>query len=95
MAVSKRRKIHPARRRAVFDRDGLACVLCAWKPGDPSRSKSKGIYMGRRDGKDRWLPVMWMLEIDHIVPVAAGGDNSLSNLRVLCSGCNSAKGARV
>lgn len=31
------------------------------------------------------------LEIDHIVPVAKGGTNDLSNLQVLCRDCNSGK----
>jgi 5-methylcytosine-specific restriction protein A len=31
------------------------------------------------------------LTVDHIVPKAAGGTDSLSNLRVLCRGCNSRK----
>jgi 5-methylcytosine-specific restriction endonuclease McrA len=33
------------------------------------------------------------LEIDHIVPVAAGGRSELSNLRVLCEACNRGRGA--
>jgi hypothetical protein len=33
------------------------------------------------------------LHIDHIVPVARGGTNDLSNLQFLCRSCNSAKGA--
>lgn len=35
------------------------------------------------------------LEIDHIVPVAAGGKNEESNLRVLCSCCNRGKGKKI
>jgi 5-methylcytosine-specific restriction endonuclease McrA len=33
---------------------------------------------GRRGGS------RWQLEIDHVRPYAAGGDNSADNLRVLC-----------
>jgi hypothetical protein len=33
----------------------------------------------------------WKLQTDHIVPVWAGGDNSLSNLQLLCAGHNQAK----
>lgn len=32
------------------------------------------------------------LSIDHIVPLAKGGDNSFENLQTLCMSCNSAKG---
>jgi len=34
------------------------------------------------------------LSVDHIVPRKLGGDDSLSNLEVLCAACNSSKGGR-
>lgn len=34
-----------------------------------------------------------LLHVDHIRPVAAGGDNSLMNLVAACASCNSGKGA--
>lgn len=34
------------------------------------------------------------LEVDHIVPVAAGGTNCESNLRTCCNVCNVGRGAR-
>ena len=34
------------------------------------------------------------LSVDHIVPRSLGGDDSLSNLEVLCQSCNSSKGGR-
>jgi 5-methylcytosine-specific restriction endonuclease McrA len=34
------------------------------------------------------------LSVDHIVPRVLGGDDSPSNLQVLCSSCNSSKGGR-
>jgi len=36
-----------------------------------------------------------ILEIDHIRPVADGGDNSILNLITACWACNSGKGARL
>lgn len=35
-----------------------------------------------------------VLEVDHIKPVALGGDNSVMNLVTSCAPCNSGKGAR-
>jgi hypothetical protein len=33
-------------------------------------------------------------EVDHIIELAAGGDNTLENLQVLCSPCHKAKTAK-
>ena len=35
------------------------------------------------------------LEIEHILPVSRGGDNSLGNLTTLCRFCNASKGNRT
>lgn len=34
------------------------------------------------------------LTIDHVVPVSMGGDNSMSNVQILCARCNESKGNR-
>ena len=34
-------------------------------------------------------------QIDHIVPIARGGDNSNQNLQLLCASCNRQKGAKT
>ena len=36
-----------------------------------------------------------VITVDHIVPLARGGSNSIENLQPLCSSCNSAKGAKL
>lgn len=35
------------------------------------------------------------LAVDHIIPIARGGDNSPENLRTLCRSCNSEKGSKL
>lgn len=35
------------------------------------------------------------LEVDHIVPILKGGDNSLENLQILCKNCNKLKSNKV
>jgi 5-methylcytosine-specific restriction endonuclease McrA len=45
-----------------------------------------------RDKHANGAPVL--LEVDHIVPVAAGGTNCESNLRTACNVCNVGRGAR-
>lgn len=50
-------------------------------------------YTCQRCGK--YMPDEVGLHIDHIVPVARGGKTVPSNLQVLCSKCNGAKGAKT
>ena len=39
-------------------------------------------------------PIQSVLQVDHIIPVAEGGDNSQDNLITSCQPCNIGKGAR-
>ncbi|MGH2353457.1 MAG: HNH endonuclease [Chloroflexota bacterium] len=39
--------------------------------------------------------VGYRLELDHIIPVSAGGETSASNLALACVQCNRAKGSRI
>jgi len=48
----------------------------------------------RRDGCCQMCGTEERLSVDHIVPRTLGGDDNPSNLQVLCSSCNSAKGGR-
>lgn len=35
------------------------------------------------------------LTVDHIVPIARGGSNSIDNLQLICGRCNSSKGTKI
>jgi 5-methylcytosine-specific restriction endonuclease McrA len=35
------------------------------------------------------------MHIDHVIPLAEGGTNALSNLQLLCAKCNLAKGKKT
>ena len=48
----------------------------------------------RRDGCCQMCGTEERLSVDHIVPRVLGGTDSLDNLQVLCSSCNSSKGGR-
>lgn len=62
----------------VFERDGWRCHICKRKT--PKR------FRGTIEDA---AP-----ELDHIVPLAAGGDHSYQNTACCCRACNLAKGAR-
>jgi 5-methylcytosine-specific restriction endonuclease McrA len=53
------------------------------------------VAVGRRDGF--WCAQCHKpskdLQLDHVIPVSAGGLSVLENLQLLCAACNSAKGA--
>lgn len=70
-------------RAEVLRRDGWQCRGCGWSPGDyvPAAPTGRPLYRG--------------LEIDHIHPKSLGGPDALDNFQVLCTSCNTRKGARV
>jgi hypothetical protein len=62
----------------VLQRDGWRCHIC--KVSTPSRLR--GTYKPNAP------------ELDHIVPIAAGGDHSRVNTACICRRCNADKGSR-
>jgi hypothetical protein len=62
----------------VFERDKWRCQIC----GNHTPRKLRGTI-------DAKAP-----ELDHIIPLAAGGEHSYRNTQCACRACNSAKGAK-
>lgn len=63
----------------VFERDSWRCQMC--------RKKT------RRDLRGLKMPLS--PELDHIAPLAQGGEHTYKNTQCLCYPCNSAKGAKL
>lgn len=61
----------------VFQRDGWKCQLC----GVPTPRKLRGTFGPTAP------------EMDHILPLALGGEHSYRNCQCACRACNGAKGA--
>lgn len=62
----------------VLERDGWRCHMCGCK----TPKRLRGTYDDRAP------------ELDHVVPLAAGGEHSRRNTACACRKCNSAKGAK-
>lgn len=65
--------ISRTKRRAVFDRDGWACVVCGARSGET-----------RLDNPDATV----VLTIGHVLSAEFGGGVDIRNLRTECSECN-------
>ena len=80
-ATAKRRYITPKLKAYILKRDNYTCQIC-------------GIS---RELFDSFIPHLGdylLLEVDHIVPVASGGQgNDEENLQTLCWRCNRKKGS--
>jgi predicted nucleic acid-binding Zn ribbon protein len=62
----------------VFERDDWRCHLC----GRKTPKALRGTYDGRAP------------ELDHLIPLGAGGSHTWANVACSCRACNGAKGAR-
>lgn len=68
-------------RIVVFGRDKYACQSC---------NMNVLLFANRRSFND----IGKAGHVDHILARSRGGQNHLSNLQLLCQGCNTSKGAR-
>lgn len=76
------RPLSPKRRRRIYERDGRHCKACGVEV----------LFGGTTHSPFHRCPPPG--QIDHIVPVARGGQNDDANLRLLCLTCNMQKGAK-
>ena len=83
----------------ILKRDRLTCQICGkrgqfvYRFGAPYAVENpKEIVFSKKyyNGSDV-IP----FEIDHIIPVALGGDNKPDNLWLLCRNCNRSKGIKI
>lgn len=73
-------------RRRVFREEGYACKKCGLQGREQKFERGGYGYPTSKPGV--------FLSIDHIVPRAKGGGSQRSNLRILCTTCNAAKGTQ-
>lgn len=73
-------------RRRVFRRDNFRCDECGLKGREHHWASGARTYPTDVTG-------VW-LSIDHRVPKSLGGSHDESNLRTLCTTCNTRKGVR-
>lgn len=84
-----RPKIPPKLREEVIQRDGLFCRYCGTGPMSVQ-------WDYNRKGKVR-LYNAWnrlgdpTIELDHLIPLSRGGENTAENLVVSCRSCNGRK----
>lgn len=85
--MAKKSSVSGSLRRRVMREGNYTCAACGLV-GREVRF-NRGGY-----GFPTWLPSVY-LSIDHIIPKSKGGTSERSNLRVLCTTCNTKKGVRL
>ena len=67
------------------------------KMGSEDRRRRKRKLMERDEGKCFWCKTMLAYEdatMDHVIPMARGGTDALTNLVLSCQPCNNSRGCR-
>ena len=84
----------------LMEKGGWACAHCGIRFYNEELGEKTDIVspLGYRNGeksdtlKRHWIDLKYRLPtVDHIWPIATFGSNDLSNLQILCVGCNSGK----
>lgn len=85
-----------SQRRAAYakliDRDGEACQECA--RGASTIWRRMGVFCTETEARYTKVWPTSNLEVDHRLPLWAGGDNDLENLWLLCIECHKQKTSR-
>ncbi|QGJ87314.1 HNH endonuclease [Gordonia phage Wocket] len=84
--MAHRPKISMGVRLAVYERDGYRCQYCGLQ-FEPCPSPKNAPWTAH----DPYI----LLELDHIIPRAIGGPDTVDNLRAACSPCNRRKATYV
>ena len=79
--LTKSKPINFKIRKSIFVRDGSVCQFCSTTV--VLFKNQARLFSGKRHG-----------HVDHIFPRSRGGQNTESNLQLLCIHCNESKGAR-
>lgn len=72
-------------RKLILKRDPFVCRICRL---DFKAMQPRGAEMWRELQDRGFVPGMRLWQIDHIVPLWAGGSRALENLRLLCVPCH-------
>ena len=84
-----RSKIRPQVREEVIQRDGLFCRYCGT---GPMRVRWHYNPKGRVALYNDWNRLGdETIQLDHLIPVSRGGENTAENLVVSCGTCNAKK----
>lgn len=89
--MAKRNTISQSKRQMIYARDAWTCVYCGLE------GKIEIEYI-RKPIRPRIVPRDEngnMFEIDHLLPVAKGGDEHINNLVTSCWDCNNTKRDKV
>jgi hypothetical protein len=78
--IAKSKPLKQSYRTMLLSTFPMVCSLCG---------KGVGKFVERK-----FLDEIPCAHVDHILPRARGGQNNLSNLRILCEMCNLSKGAK-
>ena len=85
MKIHTRKKVKHYERLLLFEKNNYQCQIC----------KLSFIKPLDYDGRNTIMINGIWLEIDHVIPISKGGNDSLKNKQILCNVCNSKKGNKL